>query len=90
MAIEIAVTPKGDRPDAPDCPRRAFPEPAPLALAAPPALADTGTASITHPARLAGSAVAQALAGAAAHHSTDARAWPWPTCRSSIRLIASS
>lgn len=55
----------------------------PLALAAPPALADTGpdstgpastrTASITHPARLAGSAVARALAGAQAHHSTDAK-----------------
>jgi len=45
----------------------------PLALAAPPALADTGPASITHPARLAGNAVAQALAGAQAHHSTDAK-----------------
>ncbi|WP_054132660.1 cupin domain-containing protein [Novosphingobium sp. AAP1] len=42
-----------------------------LALPATAALADTGAASITKPAKLASSAVTAALASSAAHHSNE-------------------
>ncbi|NKJ43420.1 cupin domain-containing protein [Novosphingobium sp. SG720] len=42
-----------------------------LALPIPAALADTGAASIAKPAKLASSAVTAALAGSAAHHSSE-------------------